>query len=75
MLKLVMKIYDISFPVSAEVPVYEGDPRVEIDVAASIARGDAANVTSVSMGAHTATPVDAPLSRERERRTSSIWKN
>ncbi|MET0752608.1 MAG: cyclase family protein [Pyrinomonadaceae bacterium] len=55
-----MKIYDITVPVSRDVPVYEGDPKVEINVAHSIAKGDAANVTGLCMGAHTATHVDAP---------------
>ncbi len=55
-----MKIYDISFPISNQTPVYEGDPNVRIEVASAIAKGDAANVTSLCMGAHTATHVDAP---------------
>lgn len=55
-----MKIYDITFPISGRTPVYEGDPNVKIEVAASIAAGDAANVTSLCFGAHTATHVDAP---------------
>jgi len=55
-----MKIYDITVPISENVPVYEGDPRVKIDVAHSIAGGDAANVTQLCFGAHTATHVDAP---------------
>ena len=55
-----MKIYDITFPISNETPVYEGDPNVKIEVANSIKKGDAANVTSLCFGAHTATHVDAP---------------
>jgi arylformamidase len=55
-----MKIYDITFPISENVPVYEGDPNVEIKVASSIAKGDHANVTQLCCGAHTATHVDAP---------------
>ncbi|CAN5432482.1 cyclase family protein [soil metagenome] len=55
-----MKIYDITFPISNETPVYEGDPKVKIKKAHSIKKGDAANVTSLCFGAHTATHVDAP---------------
>jgi arylformamidase len=55
-----MKIYDISVPVSNRTPVYEGDPPVKTETANAIARGDAANVTSLCMGAHTATHVGAP---------------
>ncbi len=55
-----MRIYDITFPLSEQTPVYEGDPAVKIDTASSIAKGDAANVTQLCFGAHTATHVDAP---------------
>jgi len=55
-----MKVYDITFPISENVPVYQGDPSVEIKVASSIAGGDPANVTQLCCGAHTATHVDAP---------------
>ncbi len=55
-----MKIYDISFPISEKTPVYEGDPPVKFGVAASIKNGDAANVSHVCFGVHTATHIDAP---------------
>jgi arylformamidase len=55
-----MKIYDVTIPISENVPVYEGDPKVKINVTASLAKGDAANVTQLCFGAHTATHVDAP---------------
>ena len=55
-----MKIYDVTVPLSNDVPVYKGDPKVEITTANSIAKGDAANVSKLCFGAHTATHVDAP---------------
>ncbi|MCY7374885.1 MAG: cyclase family protein [Pyrinomonadaceae bacterium] len=55
-----MKIYDVTVPLSENVPVYEGDPKVEIEAANQIAKGDAANVSRLCCGAHTATHVDAP---------------
>ena len=55
-----MKIYDITFPISENVPVYAGDPNVKIEVAHSLKKGDAANVTQLCCGMHTATHVDAP---------------
>ncbi|HEY0380144.1 MAG TPA: cyclase family protein [Pyrinomonadaceae bacterium] len=55
-----MRIYDISVPISAATPVYPGDPGVEIKQWAALAGGDAANVTRLNFGAHTATHVDAP---------------
>ena len=55
-----MKIYDITVPVSENVPIYEGDPRVRIDSVRRIASGDNANVSHLCLGAHTGTHVDAP---------------
>ncbi|MDT7542134.1 MAG: arylformamidase [Acidobacteriota bacterium] len=57
-----MPIYDISVGISAtETPVYPGDPGIEIIAHSSLARGDAANVSMLHFGAHTATHVDAPV--------------
>jgi arylformamidase len=56
-----MHIFDISVGISAEdTPVYAGDPGIEIVSHAALARGDAANVSLLHFGAHTATHVDAP---------------
>jgi arylformamidase len=56
-----MPIYDISVAISPETtPTYPGDPNIEIISWAAIARGDAANVTLLRLGAHTATHLDAP---------------
>ena len=55
-----MKIYDVTVAVSENVPIYEGDPRVEIESVRSIAGGDNANVSHLCLGAHTGTHVDAP---------------
>jgi arylformamidase len=56
-----MTIHDISVGISAtDTPVYPGDPGVEIVSHASLARGDAANVSFLRFGAHTGTHVDAP---------------
>ena len=55
-----MKIYDVTVPLSEQTPVYEGDPNVQIEASHTIAGGDAANVSRLCFGAHTATHVDAP---------------
>jgi arylformamidase len=55
-----MRIYDVSVPISATTPIYPGDPGVEISQWAALAQGDAANVSLLRFGAHTATHVDAP---------------
>ena len=56
-----MPFFDISVAIApGETPVYPGDPGVEIESWAALARGDAANVSMLHFGAHTATHVDAP---------------
>jgi arylformamidase len=55
-----MRIYDVSVPISAATPTYPGDPGIEIKQWAALARNDAANVSVLHFGAHTATHVDAP---------------
>lgn len=55
-----MKIYDVTAPLGEHMPVYEGDPAVEIVAANRIEKGDAANVSRLCCGVHTATHVDAP---------------
>lgn len=55
-----MRIHDVSVPISEGTPVYPGDPHIEIEQWAAIARGDAANVSMLHLGAHTGTHVDAP---------------
>jgi arylformamidase len=57
----VMKYHDVSVPISAEMPVFEGDPPVSIALSSSIERGDPCNVSQLTMGAHTGSHVDAPL--------------
>jgi arylformamidase len=55
-----MPIYDISVPLSAELPTYPGDPGIRIQDWSKLANGDSANVSALSFGAHTGTHVDAP---------------
>ncbi|MBA2341089.1 MAG: cyclase family protein [Pyrinomonadaceae bacterium] len=54
-----MRIYDVSVPIHARMPVYPGDPQVEIEAWAAIAKGDVANLSCLRFGAHTGTHVDA----------------
>lgn len=56
-----MRIYDISVPISPTMPTYPGDPPVSITPKLQIARGDAANVSLLSMGDHTGTHMDPPV--------------
>jgi arylformamidase len=54
------RIYDVSVPISPRMPIYEGDPSVEIETWSALARGNSANVSFLHFGAHTGTHVDAP---------------
>ena len=54
------RIYDVSVPISPRMPIYEGDPGVEIKTWSALAKGDSANVSLLHFGAHTGTHVDAP---------------
>ena len=54
------RIWDITVTISAETPIYKGDPGVVISSFKAIAGGDTANVSQIAMGCHTATHVDAP---------------
>lgn len=56
-----MTIHDISVPIRSDMPIYAGDPDVELERASSIAEGGHANVSKLSMGVHTGTHVDAPV--------------
>lgn len=55
-----MVLYDVTRPVSPALPVYPGDPVVELTPIAQCAWGDAANVTRVVLSSHTGTHIDAP---------------
>ncbi|HEV2835137.1 MAG TPA: cyclase family protein [Pyrinomonadaceae bacterium] len=55
-----MPIYDLSVPISADLPTYPSDPGIQIDDWETLARGGGANVSALHFGAHTGTHVDAP---------------
>jgi arylformamidase len=55
-----MKFYDVTVPFSPELPIYPGDPAVQISPVASLAAGDICTVSHLSFGSHTGTHVDPP---------------
>jgi arylformamidase len=57
---MTMAIYDISLTISADMPVWPGDPKVQLTQIAFIDQGEEANITYIAMGVHTGTHVDAP---------------
>lgn len=56
-----MRYYDISISVHDKLPVFPGDPPTEIATILRLDRGDAANLSSISISSHAGTHVDAPL--------------
>ncbi|MGC1379269.1 MAG: cyclase family protein [Anaerolineales bacterium] len=64
-----MPIYDITLTISPSMPVWPGDPAVELTQTASIDQGANANVSQLNFGLHTGTHVDAPHHFLNDRRT------
>ncbi|MBN1538128.1 MAG: cyclase family protein [Anaerolineales bacterium] len=56
-----MQIYDISVTIENGMPVWPGDPQVELERIAEIGKDSAANISKICMGLHTGTHVDAPV--------------
>jgi arylformamidase len=54
------RVWDVSVADRPDMHFYPGDPTLEQTQIRAIARGDAANLTHLTMGAHTGTHVDAP---------------
>lgn len=56
-----MAIYDISVPIHPGMVIYRRNPGVEFRRELSIDAGDGANVSELTLGAHTGTHIDGPL--------------
>ena len=55
-----MTIYDISLTISPNLPIWPGDPALELEQIESMDKGAHANVTQISAAVHLGTHVDAP---------------
>jgi len=55
------KIFDISVPISTNLPVWPGDPPIEIVNEIRIIDGASSNVSRINISVHTGTHIDAPL--------------
>jgi arylformamidase len=58
---VVPRIHDVTVPLRPGMVTYPGDPPVVVERVASMAAGDAYNLSRLELGAHTGTHVDAPL--------------
>jgi arylformamidase len=54
------KIFDVTAPLSAALPIYLGDPPLRFESAQRISDGAPFNLMRLEMGCHTGTHVDAP---------------
>jgi len=64
-----MKIYDISLPITPDMPVWPGDPPVEVVQVVSMDEGSEYNMTHLRLSVHAGTHVDAPHHFLNDRRT------
>jgi arylformamidase len=55
-----MEIYDITIPISPDMPVWPGNPAVVLEQVSSMDAGAHDNVSRLACGVHTGTHVDAP---------------
>jgi arylformamidase len=67
-----MTIYDVTLSISPELPVWPGGPGIVLEQVESIDKGAHANVTRLSMSAHTGTHVDAPHHFLNDHRTVDL---
>lgn len=64
-----MKIYDITIPVSPDMPVWPGDPPITLEQVVSMDAGAHDNISRLACGVHTGTHVDAPHHFMNDHRT------
>jgi arylformamidase len=55
-----MTIHDVSVPIEPGMVIYHDNPGFSIDLDSAISAGATANVSKLTMGAHTGTHVDGP---------------
>jgi arylformamidase len=54
------KIIDVTVPLSADLPVWPGDPAFRLEFTQRMADGQPCNLSRLSLGSHAGTHVDAP---------------
>jgi arylformamidase len=55
-----MKLHDVTVAISNELPVYPGDPAIQITRVMSLEKGDIARVSHLSFSTHIGTHIDPP---------------
>src|SRR5215468_12745583 len=56
-------IYDVTVPISNSMPVWPGDPAIQLSAQSHVSRDKTHTVrfTAIQMGSHTGTHIDAPF--------------
>jgi len=55
-----LKIYDVSLTITPSLPVWPGDPQVDLHRVSKMEDGAVCNISHLTLGVHTGTHVDAP---------------
>jgi arylformamidase len=55
-----MKIHDISLTITPDLPVWPGDPAIQLERVSKMEEGEHNNVSQMAMSVHVGTHVDAP---------------
>lgn len=55
-----MRIHDISVPLRPDMPTYLGEPGPNLEFRSLLSKGDQYTLSTLSLGSHTGTHVDAP---------------
>ena len=55
------KLYDVTYPISADLPVWPGDPKPRLEPSRFVDGETVVHTTRLSLGNHTGTHVDAPF--------------
>lgn len=64
-----MKLYDVTVAISNDLPVYPGDPPVQVTRVMSLEQGDIARVSHLSFSTHSGTHLDPPSHFMRDGQT------
>ncbi len=56
-----MKIFDITLPITNDLPVWPGDTPIDIQQTSRIGDGDNTNVSKIQFSVHSGTHIDAPF--------------
>jgi arylformamidase len=59
--EVAMQLLDVTVPLRPGMVVFDGDPPVRLERVASLAGGDAVNLSRLDFGVHSGTHVDAPV--------------